>query len=873
MRVYRFLSRHVLALALLAPILIMGAYFIGRGVYPFGNSSLLTVDMGQQYVDFYSYFRETILGHPGQLFFAFNKDLGGDMYGVFAYYLLSPFNLIVCLFPKSLLDVAIVAITLAKYGCASLAMAVYLKHRGWRSFWLPGFGTVYALSGWMIANQLNLMWFDVVICLPLVAYGIDELIKSLKPWPFMAWLLVAIITNYYMAWMLCLFIIGYFGYAICRDWHGPKRALQAIWRFGAGALMAGGMAAVVLLPTLFQLTQSKGTYTVTKLHWKFEYAPYKLLGKFFTGSFNFDQMPSGQANLFVGSLAVIGFILYFVIAKIPWQERLFALAWTIFLTLSMMVEPLDLFWHGMQFPVWYPYRFAFVVVFWLLVLATRALQLLPEGINWWQLIVCLIVILGVSAFVWTHPKAVTYLTDGQILTTVIFSLFALLLLTLRDDQKSLSAILFCVFMLAESATNAAITLNQLSYVSHTDYHTYTETLRSGVEKIQAQHSGTYRIGKTMLRTKNDAMQIGYLGTDQFNSMFEPNVPKLFGQLGQSAGDGFVAYTNGTVITDAFLDLKYWLNPKFDASTNEPFIPQVSERPDLFGYGNTHYTKIGHTKDLALYQNPYALGLGFAASSQMLNTKLIDGMPVVNQEMLLSALTGTNFQTVFHKQYLSEPVSKEAAWSGATVKKKTSASVTTISYTFTATTRDPYYLQIPATFTDSVVSLTQNGHTVPIYDTFRDPELLNVTPSAPGKVQTLTFTLLKDSADFGQLQLYRLDQATVAKKLNALQASPWHITKRGDRSLSGTITIKHPHQVLQTTLPNIAGWQVSVDGKAVTPQTSLGLLMTIPLKPGTHHISMRYTPPYFWWGLLVSIICANIVGLWWLLTPTGKHRRH
>lgn len=276
--------------------------------------------------------------------------------------------------------------------------------------------------------------------------------------------------------------------------------------------------------------------------------------------------------------------------------------------------------------------------------------------------------------------------------------------------------------------------------------------------------------------------------------------------------------------------------------------------------------------MALYQNPYALGLGFAASTQILKTKLIDSMPIVNQESLLSALTGTNFQTLFHKQYLSEPVLKEATWSGATVKKKTGESLATVTYTFTASSRDPYYLQIPSTFTDSVVSLTQNGHTVPIYDTFRDPELLNVTPSAPGKKQTLVVTLLKDSADFGQLQLYQLDQATVSKQLKSLQASPWHITKRGDRSLSGNITIKQNRQVLQTTLPNIAGWQVQVDGKTVKPKTTLGLFMTIPLTKGKHQITMVYTPPYLWWGLLITIICGNLVGLWWLLTPTGKHRR-
>lgn len=76
------------------PALVMLTYFIYRGFAPFGSSSLLTVDMGQQYVAFYEYFRQTILGHPGQLFYSFSNGLGSDMFGTWAYYLLSPTNLI-----------------------------------------------------------------------------------------------------------------------------------------------------------------------------------------------------------------------------------------------------------------------------------------------------------------------------------------------------------------------------------------------------------------------------------------------------------------------------------------------------------------------------------------------------------------------------------------------------------------------------------------------------------------------------------------------------------------------------------------------------------------------------------------------------------
>ena len=93
------------------PALVMLAYFIYRGFSPFGNSSLLTVDMGQQYVAFYEYFRQTILGHPGQLFYSFSNGLGSDMFGTWAYYLLSPTNLILLFFKKESITTGILIVT------------------------------------------------------------------------------------------------------------------------------------------------------------------------------------------------------------------------------------------------------------------------------------------------------------------------------------------------------------------------------------------------------------------------------------------------------------------------------------------------------------------------------------------------------------------------------------------------------------------------------------------------------------------------------------------------------------------------------------------------------------------------------------------
>ncbi len=210
-------------------------------------------------------------------------------------------------------------------------------------------------------------------------------------------------------------------------------------------------------------------------------------------------------------------------------------------------------------------------------------------------------------------------------------------------------------------------------------------------------------------------------------MMEPAAPRFFGAIGQSAGDGFVAYTDGTVITDALLDLKGFITPRLDAPLNT-FLPQVSARPDLF-----NYNQIGQTKAFTLYDNPYALGLGFVSSNKILNTKLMASEPVINQERIMAGLTGdSSAPTLFAAAALSPMVVKGGSAAGNIVTKKPVAKQTTVTYTFTAKTTDPYYLQIGANFTDNLVSLTQNGRNVPIYDTFRDRELLNVTPSAPGK---------------------------------------------------------------------------------------------------------------------------------------------
>ncbi|MGY5338752.1 YfhO family protein [Levilactobacillus spicheri] len=857
--------------AFLTPLIIMTAYFAYRQMAPFGSSSLLTVDLGQQYVDFFAYLRRTLLHNPSAIFYSFSNGLGGEMVGNWAYYLLSPLNWLLLAFPGAHLSSGIFLLTVLKYGLAGLSFGWLLTkvtpHTGLVAITLS---TAYALMGWTIANQLNIMWLDALYLLPLIFYGLRQLMLANHWRGYLFWLTAMLIINYYMAYMICLFMILTFIWLAVEHFSSWRTLSLQAGRFALGSLTSGLLAAVVLLPTWWSLTQSKAQYTVTSFKWKFEFFPPKMVAKFFMGAFNFDQMPDGTANLFIGAIALLGALFYFVDKQQKLRSRITAGLITLFLAASLCVQPLDLLWHAGQFPVWYPYRFSFVVGFWLIWLAALTLRPNFRPGPFATAVVTFIVAAG-CFYVGENLKKFAFLQQNAFWLGAFFVVIALMIYTLPVLRRHwIFPLMFFVIGVTEVTANAFLSLNNISYVSQGEYANYTNELQKLVNKTQQSDHGFYRIGKTFLRTKGDAFQTGFNGGSVFSSALPKATPTFMGNIGSPDGDGFVEYSNGTLVTDSLLNMKYYFQQKqlSGALAGSNLLPADTNKADLASYQAVRQDHWATT-----YRNPYALPMGYAANQDILTLKNTTADPAQYQANWLAALTGNQqdqklYSAENFNQVTFQNINQQTKITGAILQKKSLLKPASITLTFKPTTNDAYYLTFGSTVNPDNATFVLNGQTLNQYKTYRNTIMVSAANHAKGQTIKLTIQLKKGSLWLQNFTLYRLHTAQFKRAVTTLQQHPWQLTKHTDSAFAGTVTATNAQQVLNTSIPYSQGWRVRVNGHRAKTYKTVGMFTAVKLAKGRNHVTFTYWPPLLNLGLLLSGLTLLLtLGIgWW------RHRR-
>ncbi|MDO4775014.1 MAG: YfhO family protein [Aerococcaceae bacterium] len=837
---------------------------------PFGGETMLTVDLGQQYIDFYALFKETLTHSPEQFLYSFQKAFGGEMIGLWAYYLLSPFNLIFLLFDAEQMALGVTIITYLKLIAASMSFFYFVRHK-YQLDLQPAmmFSNAYTLMSYTIVYMLNIMWLDGLVLLPLIALGVDRIVRRQKYSLYIVSLATLLIAHYYIGYMVCLFLVMYAAFVIVeqQEKFSLKACVRPYLQFVGASLTATLLSGIVLIPTFISLMQNKVSYLKNDFDWETAHDLQDVFSKFFVGSFNFDEMSKGSPNLYAGVIVLLFALYYFGLRRIKLSEKIVAsLTLTVFF-LAFHFKALDRIWHGGQFPIWYHFRFSFITTFFLIVLAVKAYKLAAEHLPLWLGISSMFALAGFTGYYyWINQYE--FLTPVQLFVTLAFGLMTIMVIYFERAKWSIRQLSLLIVVCCELFANSVIILNELSYVDLSKFNDYVTTLDESLTGLRHGDHDFYRIHTTFQRSKNEAMFTHFSGLNHFGSTIEAHVPKLYGYLGLPDGNGFANYTNGTLFTDDFFNIRYIVNPTKNSASHtaddEYILFQVAYDTDL-----NAYPLVSSHPRFEIYENVQRLGLGMTVSKDIIapESQFRDHQPIQNQELLLRLIDTQGSGVSYFTQHPVEQASLQnvtIADQGdgdfytyertQQVDDSASDKSAKIRLTFSTTSNNPFYFTLPSQIENDNASLQLNDHAYKIYTPFRRRQITNATYHTTQNNQTLSIELLEDELKINPVRLYEFDEARFNALIEAKQASNFQVTNFKHHRIEGTINVPHDSNYILFTIPYDKAWHITVDGQVVKPIAVLNdTLMAIPAKKGSHQIVLNYFPHAIWWGVATSLV--------------------
>lgn len=833
-------EKHLPLLAsFLIPFMIAIVVAIDHGVYPFGDRSVLQVDSYHQYGPFLAEFM-SILKEGESLQYTFNIGLGADFTSVYAYYLASPFYWFAGLFPRASFTEFMAALTILKFGLCGLTFGYYLKeHFKINDFSISVFATAYALSGFMTAYSWNIMWTDCLVLLPLIILGLEKLVDEGKCEMYYVSLAFCIFSNYYISIMICIFLVLYFG-VIWLENKGGK--VKAIFNFGWYSLLAGGTAAVLIIPEalLMGAAASGSSSFPEKMEWYFnimaELSGHLLLTEdYVTGR---DHWP----NLYCGVFVLVFIVLYILNREISWKRKVTRLILVAFFIVSFANNFLDFIWHGFHFPEALPARQSFLYMFLLLTMSYEAYYHRKES-KLWHVIVAFVldaVFLVATYFAYNASElaeggevaeGIHFLGEGfdRFDISAIFILFYLVILIVyivsNRHMKKIMSFFICLVMLTESTAHFAVeglgTSSRTTLLKgYDEYKEIVEYAEDREELLSETGATFYRMELFERLTKNDAALHNFRSASAFQSIMNVDMSRFFQYIGLQSGKNSCSFDGATPLVSAMFTMKYMIAD--NALENSPL------RTLVYSVGDLH-----------LYENHYTLPIAYVVPDEVIEEWVYKGNGDVTNINNLATLCGASSP-------LLVPISCNNEEGKTTI----------------IADRDCYvYVAYDKTSIGNLTEEVSSGRTKK-FTKVNFNYLLDLGYVKAGEEIKLTHS----GNEVLPARAYMVDFAALEEAFDTLNATKFNLTKNETTDIEGTITMTEPGY-LTFSIVEEEGWSVYVDGEEAEIATLANALLAVYLDEGEHTVTLHYETPGLKLGAGVSLGCVAA----FILTTMLKHR--
>jgi len=819
-------------------------YRIG-GFYPFGDKTVSWCDMNQQVVPLLNDFKDILSGRSS-IFYSLENAGGMNFWGVFFFFLASPFSFLVVFVPKSSMLLFMNILTALKLGTCSITCCWYLLKHDTRPTFSVLLSALYALSGYSMMFYQNIIWLDCMYLFPLLILSFETLLSENKIIPYIAAMSAMMVVNYYIGYMVVLFTLLYFGSSLLTV---SKQARQkAAVSFTAGSIAAAGITCVVWLPSFLQyLSSGRSSDLIQSL----------ISADFLTNL-------GTTIPFFFPSAILIIIIVSGIFRQSKMTSPYTSFYWKLLLMMlpAVLIDPINRMWHTGNYQA-YPLRYGFIVIFLLTALSAFELNDMDKkadtdtagsgmvtGVLYPMLLIFLICLYAYFSrrYVTSHYTEMTHYTQSlwgnlestqaQVVLLLLSSiLFYFILLGFR--KHFYHALIFSLMSLMLFSVDSYA--NVRTYMFSGDYlnHNYDYQQAVDLENFKAPLSDTKSFFRLKLYRKyfdiNLLGSLGYPTLSHYTSLTSQDYMYAMKKLGYSSYWMEVGGYEGTDLSDAALSVAYqveWLNSKTPLYQNQTY--QVSTSGSYLPLGIPTSKDLSDTNDLT--------DLTRYDVQELLFDKLFPGQ--------------TSPLTSYEPTFL-ENVTMHKNVTGSYELMKTATGKTVLHYSIPVKGRQALYFDAFDRLSNAVTERINNSFCIYVNDLplqEKSPTSLNNGIIDLGTFENETvnvdITLLQNVtlASYGVfgIDCDLLDKAVSAKLTLDLKEN------RDHRSFSSTYTAETDENVF-LSLPYDKGVHVTVDGNSVPVSRAFMGFCQFSLTKGYHQIRVYYMTPGLKTGLLITVL--------------------
>lgn len=813
---------------------------IAEGVYPFGTQQIAIIDMYHQYLPFLSELQDK-LQSGGSLFFSWNGGGGSNFWNLIAYYGASPLNLLLAVFPESLIMEAVTSILLLKIGLAAAFMAVFLRYAyGKSDTGTAVFAVLYALCSFVMAYYWCIMWMDAVMLLPLCMTGLHKLIDEGKFSLYTVSLALIVFSNYYIAIMVCIFILCYYPvlYFIKVKNGGARRCLITTGKAAGCSLLGIAMSAVMLLPTYISMQDTYYISAEMPEVWKTYNDPLSIVNQLLPNA----QLTvrSGLPNIYCGLIVVILLVFFITSRTIPLREKALDLVFLAFMFLSLNLNKLDFIWHGFHFPNQLPYRYTFVICFVLVGIAYRTFLKVDEfRINAvWGVLAA-----GIGYYLIAHRILKDDVDDPSLFFycgVAFLILYCVVFVVYRKGfiRKPVFIFLIAVVIIAEMISNTSTSLDRNGTTSRETYFENYSDILSLADSVKDEFARTELDGSYIL---NCPALYGYKGISQFSSTLNAGTSELMEKIGLDGepGKNRFTYNRTAPVVDSLLDVKYLI------SKNRPVDDE-------------DYTLVKQEGNSYLYKNRYTPAAGYMLSDSIRTWDTGSDDPFDVLDDYVRAATDGSVSKVFYDAGKPELITEHAEVkddSGRTVTviPDESSSEKSVTMRYRASQTQKYYVFVEAGHASEIT--VRKGSDVDDISLRNDcGSVVNIGKIEKGNTFDIVVKYDTDASgneSFIDSYVCCMDRNAWDKAYSMISSETMDVTDWNDTHVTGTVTAARDG-MLVTTVPYENGWKLSVDGEPTEiRELAGGALISVPLSAGDHVIELEFRPPGIAAGTLIT----------------------